>query len=92
MSTAVIFATVLLYTLLTMAYSGGLRMVQRHSPDNMVVFHFIMVAVRFTLTVAAVGLFMLFSHDKVQTMHFAAMVIALYLAMVVVTLIFKILK
>ncbi|MBO4849734.1 MAG: hypothetical protein J5529_02395 [Prevotella sp.] len=92
MSTAVIFATVLLYTLLTVAYIRGIKMVERHAPDKMVVFHFIMVAVRFAFTVTAVGLFMLFSHDREQTMRFAAMVLVLYLAMMVVTLIFKILK
>lgn len=89
MSLWMVFATVLLYTTLTVAYVRGVRMVKRLSPDNLVRFHFIMVVIRFLLSVTLVGIYVLFSKDRTATIHFAALVVALYLAMIAVTLILK---
>ena len=92
MSLPVIFVTVLVYTLLTLVYVKGIRFVERHSPDNLVRFHFIMVAVRFIFAVTMVGIYVMFSDNRENSMHFAALSVALYLTMIVVTLIFKIKK
>ncbi|MBR6978227.1 MAG: hypothetical protein IKH88_00130 [Prevotella sp.] len=89
MSPWLVFAAVLLYTTLTVAYVKGVKMVERVAPDNLVKFHFIMVAIRFLLSVTLVGIYVLFSKDRTATIHFAALVVVLYLAMIVVTLILK---
>lgn len=86
---AVVFLTVLAFTLLTVAYIKGMKFVQQHSPDQMVNFYFIMVAVRFLFAITAVGIFAFFSENRDDTLHFAALVLGLYLVMIVVTLIFK---
>ena len=89
MSALVVFATVMLYTILSVVYVKGIKVVEKHSPDDMVKFHFIMVAIRSILSVTLVGIFVLFSPDRTLSMHFAALVVVLYLAMIVVTLILK---
>lgn len=89
MSLWMVFAAVLLYTTLTVAYVKGVRMVEKLSPDGLVKFHFIMVAIRFFLSITLVGIYVLFSKDRTATIHFAALVVVLYLAMIAVTLILK---
>ena len=89
MSPWLVFAAVLLYTTLTVAYVKGVRMVESVSPDNLVRFHFIMVAIRFLLSVTLVGIYVLFSKDRTTSIQFAALVVVLYLAMIAVTLILK---
>ena len=89
MSPWLVFAAVLLYTTLTVAYVKGVKMVERVAPDTLVKFHFIMVAIRFLLSVTLVGIYVLFSKDRAATIHFAALVVVLYLAMIAVTLILK---
>lgn len=89
MSPLAVFADVLVFTLLTLGYVKGIRIVARHSPDNLVRFHFIMVAVRFIFAVTAVGIYALLSPSREETMHFAALTLGLYLAMIVVTIILK---
>jgi hypothetical protein len=84
-----VFAAVLLYTTLTVVYVKGVRMVESVSPDNLVRFHFIMVAIRFLLSLTLVGVYVLFSKDRTASIHFAALVVVLYLAMIAVTLILK---
>ena len=89
MSPLVVFVAVLVFTLLTVGYVKGIRTVARHSPDNLVRFHFIMSAVRFIFAITAVGIFALLSPSREETMHFAALILGLYLTMLVVTIIFK---
>ncbi|MBO4820753.1 MAG: hypothetical protein J5548_04725 [Prevotella sp.] len=84
-----VFAAVMLYTTLTVVYVKGVRMVESVSPDNLVRFHFIMVAIRFLLSLTLVGVYVLFSKDRTASIHFAALVVVLYLAMIAVTLILK---
>ena len=49
MSLLTIFLTVLVFTLLTVVYLKGRRVVENSAPESLVKFHFIMVAVRFCL-------------------------------------------
>ena len=84
-----VFATVLVFTLLTVGYVKGIRFVAKHSPDNLIKFHFIMVAVRFIFAITAVGIYALLSTSREETVHFAALILGLYLTMIVVTIIFK---
>ena len=48
-----------------------------------------MSAVRFIFAITAVGIFALLSPSREETMHFAALILGLYLTMLVVTIIFK---
>ena len=89
MSLLTIFLTVLVFTLLTVVYLKGRRVVENSAPESLVKFHFIMVAVRFLFAVTAVGIYSLFSSNREDTIYFAALVIILYLAMIVATLILK---
>ena len=89
MSISTIFLTTLAFALLTLAYIKGYHFVMKHAPDQMVNFHFIMVAIRFLFAVTAVGLYATFVDNREDTMHFAALILGLYLAMIVITLILK---
>ena len=89
MSISTVFLTILAFALLTLAYIKGYHFVKKHAPDQMVNFHFIMVAIRFLFAVTAVGLYASFVDNREDTMHFAALILGLYLAMIVITLIFK---
>lgn len=89
MSISTIFLTTLAFALLTLAYIKGYHFVKKHAPDQMVNFHFIMVAIRFLFAVTAVGLYVTFVDNREDTMHFAALILGLYLAMIVITLILK---
>ena len=89
MSLVTIFLTVLVFTLLTVSYLKGRRIVENNAPQSLVKFHFIMVAVRFLFAVTAVGIYSLFSDNREDTIYFAALVVGLYIAMIVATLILK---
>ena len=89
MSLLTIFLTVLVFTLLTVVYLKGRRVVENSAPESLVKFHFIMVAVRFLFAVTAVSIYSLFSSNREDTIYFAALVVILYLAMIVATLILK---
>ena len=52
-------------------------------------FYFIVVAIRFLFAVTMVGLYTLFSNSREDTIHFAALILVLYTAMIVVSLITK---
>ena len=89
MSLLTIFITVLAFTLLTGGYLKGRQIVEKNAPQSLVKFHFIMVAVRFLFAVTAVGIYSLFSDNREDTIYFAALVVGLYIAMIVATLILK---
>ncbi len=89
MKLALAFVVVAVFSFLTMAYIKGCRIIEERSPENKVVFHFIMVAVRFIFAVTMVGIFTFLSSNREDTMWFAALVIAAYLAMIIATLLIK---
>lgn len=89
MSIITIFLAVLAFTLMTMAYIKGRTIVENKAPENLVKFHFIMVAIRFLFSVTAVGIYSLFSDNRENTIYFAALIVGLYLAMIFATLILK---
>ena len=89
MSPVAVFIACLTFSLLTVAYVMGARTVRKTSPDNLVKFHFIMVAIRFIFAVTIVGIFTLFADNRQETMHFAALILVLYIVMIAVTLILK---
>ncbi len=89
MSLTTIFVTTLVFAVLTLAYLKGYHFVKKHAPDQMVNFHYILVAIRFLFAVTAVGLYAAFAENREETMQFAALILGLYLVMIVITLIFK---
>jgi hypothetical protein len=89
MLTTAICLTTAVFATLAFAYIRGMAFVKQNAPDNMVKFHFIMVAVRFMFAVTAVGLFILFSDNRHDTLVFAAFVVALYLLVMALTIIVK---
>ena len=89
MNPVIVFITVLVFTLLSVGYIRGRAFVEKNSPDNLVKFHFIMVAIRFLFAVTAVGIYTFFSDNREDTIHFAALIVGLYLVMIVVTLLLK---
>lgn len=84
-----VFITTLAFVLLTLAYIRGCHFFAKHAPDQMVKFHFIMVAIRFLFAVTAVGIYTMFADRREDIIHFAALILGLYVAMIVITLIFK---
>ena len=84
-----VFITTLAFALLTLAYLRGYHFVRKHNPDQMVKFHFVMVAIRFLFAVTAVGIYTMFADNRNEAMQFAALILVLYLAMIVITLILK---
>lgn len=89
MSVWAVFFAIFVFTLLTMVDVKGFGYVRRKSPDNMVRFYFIVVAIRFLFAVTMVGLYTLFSNSREDTIHFAALILVLYTAMIVASLITK---
>ena len=89
MSLVTVFLAVFVFTLLTVAYIKGRSVVEKNAPESLVKFHFIMVAVRFLFAVTAVGIYSLFSDNREDSIYFAALIVGLYLAMIVATLILK---
>ena len=89
MSIGTIFLAVFVFTLLTVADVKGYDFVKRKSPDNLVRFYFIIAAVRFLFAVTMVGIYTLFSKDREDTIHFAALILVLYTVMIAVSLITK---
>lgn len=89
MSVGTIFLVVFVFTVLTVTDIKGYDFVRRKSPDNLVRFYFIITAVRFLFAVTMVGIYTLFSDDREDTLHFAALILVLYTTMIVVSLITK---
>ena len=59
MLTTAICLTTAVFATLAFAYIRGMAFVKQNAPDNMVKFHFIMVAVRFMFAVTAVMLLLI---------------------------------
>ena len=89
MGIVTVFITTLSFALLTLVYFGGYHFVRKHDSDQMVKFHFIMVTIRFLFAVTAVGIYTMFADNRNEAMQFAALILVLYLAMIVITLILK---
>lgn len=86
MDTLTIFLSALFFTLLGAAYCKGYDITRRHSPGRLPQFYMIMAAIRFVLIVSAVGIYAFLSENRTSTIHFAAMILLMYLVMMMVTL------
>ena len=84
-----IFFSALFFTLLGGAYVKGYDIVKRHSPDHLVHFYLIMATIRMLLVLTAFGLYVFFTDNREDAIHFAIIYIIMYAIMMVVTLLMR---
>ena len=82
----VYFLAVPFFVLLGGAYVKGYDIVKRHSPDHLVHFYLIMATIRMLLVATIVGLYVFFTENREDAIHFAAIFIIMYAITMVVTL------
>ena len=83
------FLSVLFFTLLGVAYVKGYDIVKRHSPDHLVHFYLIMATIRMLLVATVVGLYVFFTENRENAIHFAAVFLIMYAITMVVTLLMR---
>ena len=83
------FLSVLFFTLLGVAYVKGYDIVKRHSPDHLVHFYLIMATIRMLLVATVVGLYVFFTENREEAIHFAAIFLIMYAMTMVVTLLMR---
>ena len=81
-----IILSVLFFTLLGVAYVKGYDLVKRHSPDHLVHFYLIMATIRMLLVATVVGLYVFFTENREEAIHFAIIFIIMYAITMVITL------
>ena len=81
--------SVLFFTLLGVTYVKGCDIVKRHSPDHLVHFYLIMTTIRMLLVATVVGLYVFFTENREDAIHFAAIFLIMYAIMMVITLLMR---
>ena len=81
--------SVLFFTLLGVAYVKGYDIVKRHSPDHLVHFHLIMATIRMLLVATVVGLYVFFTENREDAIHFAALFLIMYAITMVITFLMR---
>lgn len=84
-----IFLSVLFFTVLGVAYVKGYDFVKSRSPEHLVHFYLVMATIRLVLVATVVAIYVFLSVSKEDSIHFAAMFIGMYVAMMIITLILK---
>ena len=84
-----IVLSILFFTLLGVAYVKGYDLVKRHSPDHLVHFYLIMATIRMLLVATVVGLYVFFTENREDAIHFAIIFIIMYAITMVVTLLMR---
>ena len=84
-----IILSALFFTLLGVAYVKGYDLVKKHSPDHLVHFYLIMATIRMLLVVTVVGLYVFFTENREDAIHFAIIFIIMYAVTMVVTLLMR---
>ena len=84
-----IVLSVLFFTLLGVAYVKGYDIVKRQSPDHLVHFYLIMATIRMLLVLTVVGLYVFFTENREDAIHFAAVFLIMYAITMVVTLLMR---
>ena len=83
------FLSALFFTLLGVAYVKGYDIVKRHSPDHLVHFYLIMATIRMLLVATVVGLYVFFTENREDAIHFAALFLIMYAITMVITLLMR---
>ena len=81
--------SVLFFTLLGVAYVKGYDIVKRHSPDHLAHFYLIMATIRMLLVASVVGLYVFFTENREDAIHFAAIFLIMYAITMVITLLMR---
>ena len=81
--------SVLFFTLLGVAYVKGYDIVKRHSPDHLAHFYLIMATIRMLLVASVVGLYVFFTENREDAIHFAALFLIMYAITMVITLLMR---
>ena len=81
--------SVLFFTLLGVAYVKGYDIVKRHSPGHLVHFYLIMATIRMLLVATVVGLYVFFTENREDAIHFAALFLIMYAITMVITLLMR---
>ena len=81
--------SVLFFTLLGVAYVKGYDIVKRHSPDHLVHFYLIIATIRMLLVATVVGLYVFFTENREDAIHFAALFLIMYVITMVITLLMR---
>ena len=81
--------SVLFFTLLGVTYVKGYDLVKKHSPDHLVHFYLIMATIRMLLVATVVGLYVFFTENREDAIHFAAVFLIMYAITMVVTLLMR---
>ena len=81
--------SVLFFTLLGVTYVKGYDIVKRHSPDHLVHFYLLMATIRLLLVATVVGLYVFFTENREDAIHFAAIFLIMYAIMMVITLLMR---
>jgi cytochrome c biogenesis factor len=76
----------LFFIVLGVAYVKGYDFVKRHSPDHLVHFYLIMATIRMLLVATIVGLYVFFTENREDAIHFAVIFLIMYAIMMVITL------
>ena len=84
-----IFFSVLFFTVLGVAYVRGYDLVKKHSPDHLVHFYLIMATIRMLLVATVIGLYVFFTDNREDAIHFALIYLIMYAIMMVVTLLMR---
>ncbi len=81
-----IFLSALLITLLGAVYVKGYDIVKARSPEHLPQFYLAMATIRMLLVLTAIGLYVLFSDSREDSIRFALTIIIMYVAMMAITL------
>jgi cytochrome c biogenesis factor len=79
----------LFFLFLGFLYVKGYDVVKQHSPEHLPHFYLIMATIRMLLVGTVVALYVFFTEDRTDAIHFAIMALAMYLVTMVVTLILR---
>ena len=83
------FLAVLFFTLLGVAYVKGYDLVKSRSPEHLVHFYLVMATIRMLLVATVVGLYVFFTENREDAIHFAAVFLIMYAITMVVTLLMR---
>ena len=81
--------SILFFTLLGVAYVKGYDLVKKHSPDHLAHFYLIMATTRMLLVATVVGLYVFFTENREDAIHFAIIFIIMYAITMVITLLMR---
>ncbi len=74
------------FVVLGTAYVKGYDLVKEKSPEHLPQFYLIMTTIRMILVLTVIGLYVLFTENRENAIHFALTCIGMYVVMMVITL------